>query len=313
MTGFAPGVSTFVEILGARTAARFIVSDTSQVDQFTLIRAIEASVPAQATDFFAIESVQSVSQPIVPNPWTASERAGVTEFFRGAGLAAPRTLADLPLENYSKWLLVSANSSTYAPGTQVYLTLTSEPLILASVMVGDDGTANLAGTIPVEYLTAGEHRVRLVGIRALEGVSVDDEGAIGLSAELLGEIERFDLGTQATVAVFGQNVDGAQHLALRVVPLIPVAPWWTLWLILGGALISLAMRFTPRRAVRIRRITSIVVSIVALLPAIILGWISTVTAVVWWGLGFGLAAVALSAAGPYRQADADTPDSSRRS
>ena len=312
MTGFAPGVSTLIEILGTRTAARFVVSDTSQVDQFTLIRAIEASVPTQATDFFAIESVQPVSQPIVPRPWTSSERAGATEFFRGAGLPTPQTLADLPLENYSNWLLVSANASTYAPGTNVYLTITSEPLILASVVVGADGTANLAGTIPVEYLTAGEHRVRLVGIRALEGVSVDDEGAIQLSPELLGEIERFDLGTQATIAVFGQNLDGAPHLALRVIPLVPVAPWWTLWLILGGALISLAIRFTPRRAVGIRRVTSIVVGAVALLPAIILGWLSTVTAVAWWGLGLGLAAVALSAVGPYRHANAEKPASSQR-
>lgn len=311
--GFQPGVTTYIEILGARTAARFVVSDTTQIDQFTLIRAIEASVPTQAANFFAIESVQPVNQPIVPAAWTIEERAGVTEFFAGAGLPEPRTLADLDVNDYSQWLLVTANSSTYAPGTQVYLTLTSEPLVLASAVVGRDGTANLSGTLPVEFLTAGEHRVRLVGIRALDGVSVDDEGEVQVSPELLEEIERFDLGTQATIAVIGPNTQGANHVALRVIPLIPVAPWWTLWLILVGALIALAVRFVPVRTTRVRRITNVVIGAVALVPAVILGWLSTVTAVVWWGLGLGLAAVALSALGPYRKADKDEPAGSRRS
>jgi hypothetical protein len=257
--------------------------------------------------------VQSVNQPIVPAAWTPQERAGVTEFFAGAGLAEPRMLADLDLDDYSQWLLVTANSSTYAPGTQVYLTLTSEPLVLASAVVGRDGTANLAGTLPVEFLTAGEHRVRLVGIRALDGVSVDDQGEVQVSPELLEEIERFDLGTQATIAVIGANTQGANHVALRVIPLIPVAPWWTLWLILVGALIALAVRFVPVRTTRVRRIANVAIGAVALVPAVILGWLSTVTAVVWWGLGLGLAAVALSALGPYRKADKDELAASRRS
>jgi hypothetical protein len=95
--------------------------------------------------------------------------------------------------------------------------------------------------------------------------------------------------------------------------LIPVAPWWTLWLILGGALISLAIRFTPRKTVRVRRIASIVLGAVALVPAVILGWLSTVTAVVWWGVGLGLAAVALSALGPYRKVHKDRLADSRPS
>lgn len=312
LRGFQPGVTTYIEILGARTAARFVVSDTTQVDQLTLIRAIEASVPTQSANFFAIESVQPVNQPIVPVAWTTEERAGVTEFFAGAGLPEPSTLADLNLDDYSQWLLVTANSSTYAPGTQVYLTLTSEPLVLASAVVGRDGTANLSGTLPVEFLTAGEHRVRLAGIRALDGVSVDDEGSVQISPELLEEIERFDLGTQATIAVIGPNTQGANHVALRVIPLIPVAPWWTLWLILVGALIALAVRFVPVQTTRVRRITNVVIGAVALVPAVILGWLSTVTAVMWWGLGLGLAAMALSVLGPYQKAHKDRPAGSRR-
>ena len=311
--GFQPGATTYIEILGARTAARFVVSDVSEIDSFTLSRAIEASMPTQSADFFALDSVQPVNQPTVPRAWTPDERGGVAEFFAAVGLATPRSLADLNLEDYSQWLLVSANSSTYAPGTQVYLTLTSEPLVLASAVVGQDGTVSISGTLPVEFLTVGEHRVRLVGIRALEGVSVDGEGEIQLTPELVREIERFDLGTQATIAVVGANEQGATHVAMRVIPLVPIAPWWTLWFILVGALIALALRLTAVRTTRIRRVSTVVIGVVALLPAVILGWLSTVTVVVWWGLGIGLASVVLSALGPYRKAREDEPAGSRRS
>jgi uncharacterized repeat protein (TIGR02543 family) len=310
--GFLPGATASIEILGARTAARFVVSDVTGLDSFTLSRAIQESMPTQATNFFAIDSVQPVNQPTVPMPWTPYERTGVAEFFAGVGLAAPRSLADLNFDDYSQWLSLTANASTYAPGTQVYLTLTSKPLVLASAVVGRDGTVSISGTLPVEFLTAGEHRVRLVGIRALDGVSVDDEGGVQISPEVLEEIERFDLGTQATIAVLGPNAQGGTHAALRVIPLVPIAPWWTLWFILVGALVALAFRLAPVRTTRIRRVSTVVIGVVALLPAVILGWLSTVTVVVWWGLGLGLASVVLSALGPYRKARGDEPAGSRR-
>jgi uncharacterized repeat protein (TIGR02543 family) len=312
LQGFTPGASTRIEILGARTGARFVVSETSLIDQVTLIRAIEASVPAQAANFFSIESVRAVDQPLVPPAWTREERTGVTEFFAGAGLPEPKNLGDLNLQNYANWLLVTAKSSSYAPGTLVYLTLTSEPLILGSAVVGKDGTATLSGTIPVEFLTAGEHRVRLVGIRALDGAFVDGEGEIQVTAELLSEIERFDLGTQATIAVIGENTQGANHVAMRIIPLIPVAPWWTLWFILAGVLLSGAARLVPLGAVRVRRVASIAIGVAALLPAVILGWLSTVTLVAWWGLGLGLAAVVVAAVGRYRTSERELAPTSRR-
>ena len=76
----------------------------------------------------------------------------------------------------------------------------------------------------------------------------------------------------------------------------------------------LAFRLAPVRTIRIRRVSTVVIGVVALLPAVILGWLSTVTVVVWWGLGLGLASVALSALGPYRKAREDEPAAgSRRS
>jgi uncharacterized repeat protein (TIGR02543 family) len=309
LQGFAPGASTLIEILGARTAARFVVPEANRLDQFTLIRAIESSVPTQAADFFAIDSVQPIAAPLPTPAWNRTQREGITEFFAGAGLGEPSNLSDLNLDDYDTWLLVSASSSTYAPGTEVYLTLTSQPLVLASAVVADDGTAQLSGTLPVEFLSAGEHRVRLVGIRALDGASVDDEGSVRLSDDLLSEIERFDLGTQATIAIMGDNPNGASHVALRVIPLIPTAPWWTLWFIAVGLAIALVLRMARLSRPVSRRVISAILVIGSSVPAVVLGWLSTVTAVVWWAVGLGLIGAVVAAIGPYRQSK---PQASRQ-
>lgn len=298
--GFAPGAGTILEILGARTAARFVVTEATLVDSFVLQRAIEESIPAQATNFFSIERVQPALQPLVPRSWSVEDRAGISEVFEASGLPAPRNLAELEVSPDSQWILVEAKSSTYAPGTEVYLTLTSEPIVLASAVVDRDGEAILTGTVPTELLTLGEHRIRLVGIRALDGAFVEEDGTVGITDELLAEIQRFDLGTQSTIAIYGENPDGASHTALRVIPLVPEAPWWTLWLILAAAVVGLLTRFIPDRRPRFRRIGSSALALGLAIPGVILGWLSTVVTVTWWALGLGLLGALLAALGPYR-------------
>ncbi len=293
--GFQPGASTRIEVLGARSGARFVVSETVQVDSFTVIRAIQNSIPTQAADFFALEDVrESTVPPIAPAPWTGPEREAIGEFFEAAGLPSPLSLADIDTSGFTQWVQVTGSASTYQPGSVVYLTLTSDPLVLSSAVVADDGTVVLSGALPVEWLSAGEHRVRLVGVRSLDGVSVDDQGEIQLSTELMEEIQRFDLGTQSTIAVSGSNPEGGAHVALRVVPLVPVAPWWTLWFILAGLLLVGAARYAGVLPTTGRRILGGVVVVLAAVPAVILGWLSTVTAVTWWGLGLGLIAAVVS-------------------
>lgn len=307
MGGFyPPGSSTFVEILGARTGARFVVTEANVVDSFALIRAIENSVPAQSSDFFALAEVRPGGRPEVPAPWSPEKREVVTEFFAGSGLDAPVTLADLDVEQYETWLQVSGSAQTYAPGTVVYLTVTSQPLVIGSAVVDRNGFVEIAGAFPAEWLVAGEHRIRLVGIRALEGVTVDDQGEIQLSDDLMTEIQRFDLGTQSTIAVVGSNESGATHTALRVVPLVPDAPWWLLWFIaLGFALVSL-IRYRGGLASTTRRVLGAMTIVLSALPGVILGWLSTVTAVTWWALGLGLLASVVSWFVPQRSQRAES-------
>lgn len=298
---YPPGSSTLVEILGARSAARFVVTEANVVDTFALIRAVENSIPTQAADFFALSEVRVAERPQPPAPWTNDERDQVNEFFAGSGLDNPLSLADINVDAYSRWVAVSGSAQTYAPGTVVYLTVTSQPLIIGSAVVGRDGFVEIAGAFPADWLTLGEHRVRLVGIRALDGVSVDDQGEVQLSDELMTEIQRFDLGTQSTIAVIGSNESGGQHTALRVVPLVPEAPWWTLWLILAGFLLVGVARYRGVLFSRGRRMLGGSAVVASAVPAVILGWLSTVSAVVWWAVALGLVAGLVSWFIPERQ------------
>lgn len=314
LSGFASGQSTRIEVLGSRTGARFVLTDTAVVDTFTVVRAIRQSIPTQSADFFALEDVGPGAMPTGVTPWTPQQRDAITEFFAASGLGAPQSLADIGMNQYSSWVRVQGSAETYLPGSVVYLTLTSTPLVIASAVVDADGTVTVAGSLPVDWLASGEHRVRLVGIRSLDGVSVDSEGVVQLSDELVQEIERFDLGTQATVAVIGPNAEGANHVTLRVVPLVPVAPWWTLWFLALGFVIVAGLRYRGALATRSKRITGSVAVLLSATPAVILGWLSTVTAVVWWGLGLGLFAAAVSWFVPQRsgQKQQSTTQGSRR-
>jgi len=154
--------------------------------------------------------------------------------------------------------------------------------------------------LPADGSEAGQHRVGLVGIRALDGVTVDDQGEIQLSTELMVEIERFDLGTQSTIAVVGSNESGGFHTALRVVPLVPIAPWWTLWLILAGLVLVGFSRYRGWLSTRSQRLIGSLVVAASAVPAVVLGWLSTVTVVVWWAIGLGLIAAVMSWLVPVR-------------
>jgi len=257
------------------------------------VRAMSASIEAQRSDFFSIDSVDVATQPVVPDEWDEQERDSANRLFEASGLPEPALLTDLDPASFSDWVFVQTRADTYVPGSTVYLTLTSEPVVLAEAVVDRNGEVVISGTVPAEFLTAGEHRVRLVGIRALDGAIVSEDGEIQVSPELLNEIERFDLGTQSTIAFFGSNPTGGVHTAVRVIPLIPTAPWWTLWII-GGVflLMTVLRRWGPVRKRSAHTIASAAV-LVSAVPAVILGWLSTVTAVVWWGLGLGLLATVL--------------------
>jgi hypothetical protein len=301
LSGFRPKASTRIEVLGARSGSRFVVTEATQVDSITLMEAITASMPTQAADFFSLDNVFPTVAPTIAPAWLPEQRAAIAEFFAAAGLAAPQSLADLEGQNYTDWVQVSGSAETYVPGSIVYLTVTSEPLVIASAEVARDGRVVLTGSIPVEWLQAGEHRIRLVGIRSLDGVSVDDQGDIQLSAELMDEIQRFDLGTQSTIAVVGENLTGGEHVAMRVVPLVPIAPWWTLWFIaLGFAVVAIA-RWRGAINSRARQVLSGLIVVASSVPGVVIGWLSTVTSVVWWAIGLGLLGAVIQGFLPLRR------------
>jgi hypothetical protein len=289
--GFAPGTGITLEVLGPRTGARFVVTSANALDAVTLIEAIKNSIPAQAADFFSLTNVRISSTPSKPSDWSDEQRLVADDYFSASGLARPISLAELDFSKFTKWIEVSSQGASYVPGSTVFLTLTSTPLVIAEGTVDRFGNLELTGSIPIEFLEAGEHRVRLVGIRSLGGVAVDENGEIVISPETLEEIRRFDLGTQATVRLGGLTPEGDYLNAIRVVPLQPIAPWWTLWFILAGLIITVAARRRHYTDTRLKLGLAAALSLVSALPAVIIGWLSTVTLVTWVGLALGLVAM----------------------
>ena len=281
-------------MLGSRTGARFVATTANIVDSITLIEAIRASVPAQAADFFELTSVAVGSEPAQGEPWTERQQLVAYDYFQASGLELPVKLSDLDFGQFENWIQVSTRASSYVPGSTVFLTLTSTPVVVAQGTVDRFGNIELTGSFPLEYLELGEHRVRLVGIRALGGVSVDEAGEIQISQQTMEEIERFDLGTQATVRLGGKTPEGDYLNAIRVVPLEPVAPWWTLWFILVGLIITLIARRRDWTNTRSKIFAAAGLNLASAIPAVILGWLSTVTIVAWIGLALGFITAAIT-------------------
>ena len=290
ISGFAAGVGLRIEVIGARTTARFVLSATERIDTVVLSEALRRSMPTQATDFASIDSIAPVSQPASAQSWSPEERTQADDLFAASRLPTPVLLGDLPIPADASWIRIEMRGATYLPGSRVHLTVTSDPIVLASAVVERDGTVRIVGDLPVQILPAGEHRIRLVGTRVLAGIGTDESGEIVLPDEVLAEIQRFDLGTDATVRVVGDNGLGGVHTALRVVPLDPVPPWWTLWVVLAAWLGATGLRRRGRLGGMRRRVAAHALVVLAGVPAVVLGWLATTTVVVWWGAGLAVLA-----------------------
>lgn len=304
--GFGAGTGLRVEVIGSRTMARFVLSTTERVDAVVLSEALRRSAPTQAAEFASISAVTPVARPQLPSDWSTEVRATADDVFAAARLPAPRLLTDLDIPADATWLRIEMTGATYLPGSHVHLTVTSEPVVLASVVVGRDGRVAITGDLPIDILSAGEHRIRLVGIRAFNGISTDAAGEITIPDEVLREIERFDLGTDATVRIVGDNGAGGTHTAIRIIPLDPTPPWWTLWIVAIAWMIVVVLRRRGRLEGRRGRIIGTVTVLVSGVPAVILGWIATTTEVAWWGVGLAvLAALVASVIVPRPQDRSD--------
>ncbi|MFM8508162.1 MAG: hypothetical protein ACKOBR_10830, partial [Actinomycetota bacterium] len=208
-------------------------------------------------------------------------------------LPQPTRLTDLSIPKSKKWLRVSGQADGYVPGSVVYLAVTSAPIVFAEAIVDRSGTAQLVGSFPVDLLPAGGHRLRIVGIRQIAGVTLDQEGEIRLAASTIAEIARFDIQSSATVRISGPNKWGGYHTTVRVVPLREPLPWWTLWLAGWTALLALLARLSRKLVSRRDRVIGTVLMIISALPSQYWGWVKIAYVVNYWGLGILVLGIAV--------------------
>jgi hypothetical protein len=286
--GFDPGTALRVEVIGSRTTARFVVSTLTGLDELVLIEQISRSSEGNRLDFAGIDNI-TIGSPTGPqNAWTSVERDFATDLFNYSRLNPPTKQSDLLGNSSYTWLNIEKGVRGYLPGSTVYLTATSSPLVFGEAEVGLNGEAVVTGDLAVELLGLGEHRLRVIGTRVFTDIQVDADGEVIIPDFVLDQILLFDMGTDATVIVTGNNPTGGVHTVMRVVPLDPVSPWWTLWVIGWTALLLLVGRL--RRMIRTFPEKSVASGavLVSSIPALWLGWTSTVTQVAWWGLLMGL-------------------------
>ena len=139
----------------------------------------------------------------------------------------------------------------------------SEPTLVGTVEVDADGSFAADFFIDAALVPTGEHTLQM------QGVGED------------GYVRAANLGISV-----GDS-------AVPVAAAGPFAPWWTLIFIgLGLVLFGSLRRWGPIRENFAHNLATVMVFLMAT-PAVILGWISTVTAVTWWGLALGLVAMVL--------------------
>lgn len=151
----------------------------------------------------------------------------------------------------------------FMPGTRADVWLFSDPTLVGSAIVTESGEFFAEMLVDSNLVAVGEHTIQL------QGIGED------------GYVRSANLGVSV-----GDNILATE--AERV-----YAPWWTLILIgLGLVLFGSLRRWGPIRGNLAHNLASAAVLVMAT-PAVVLGWISTVTAISWWGLALGLVALIL--------------------
>lgn len=288
ISGFAPSAGLRIEVIGSRIAGQFVLTPGEAGDPIAIAKAIEESTSRNKTEFASISEVTRILPPMADEVYSIPINQSQIDIFTASGLAKPKSLASMNFSNKTKWIMVKANATTYMPGTTIYLTVTTQPIIFAQAVVDKFGKANITGSLPIDLLENGGHSLRVVGVRSLSGVSTDKNGEIQLSDSAISEIRQFDAGTQATVLLSGQSADGGQHTAMREIPLERPVAWWTVWLALILGLLTLIVRLVRRPVGATRRLVTTIVAFVAGLPAAVLGWIN-ITYEIWIGVAIALA------------------------
>jgi hypothetical protein len=146
----------------------------------------------------------------------------------------------------------------FKPETRADVFLFSEPTLVGSVTIDEDGNFSGKFKLDPELVPVGNHTLQVQGV-----------------------------GTDGYVKAANMGVVVEDSSS-------PIAPWWTLWFILAGLLFVLVARWRRVLNTRGRHLTGTLIVLASATPGVILGWLSTVTAVVWWALGLGILASVLS-------------------
>lgn len=293
ISGFAPAAGLRIEVIGSRIAGQFVLAPGDAGDPIAVAAAIEESTARNRTPFASIEDVVRTLPPLATEVYSTKIETPQIDLFAASGLAKPQSLGSLNFGAKTKWIQVDAKAATYVPGSVVYLTVTTQPIIFAEAVVDKFGKANITGKLPIDLLESGGHSLRIVGIRSLAGVSTDANGEIKLTDEAVNEIQKFDDGTQATVILSGASADGGIHSAIREIPLDREVPWWTVWFALISGLITLIVRLWKPPVAARRRIITAAVALASGAPAAVLGWIQ-ITYEVWIGVAIAAAFAAFN-------------------
>jgi hypothetical protein len=146
----------------------------------------------------------------------------------------------------------------FKPETRADVFLFSEPTLVGSVTIDEDGNFSGKFKLDPELVPVGNHTLQVQGV-----------------------------GTDGYVKAANMGVVVEDSPS-------PLAPWWTLWFILAGFLFVLVARWRRVLKTRGRHLTGTLIVLASATPGVILGWLSTVTAVVWWALGLSILASVLS-------------------
>ena len=240
LAGFGKNSKGQVEVIGAKTLATLVVAADASIDTTAVAETIRDATGDQVGDFARLTAVSPTTRPAtVP---TVRVPLDDMSYFRLSRLGEATPLSSIDTSASQGWMHFSVDITGYKPGTTAYLAMTSSPVVFASKVVGNDGTAHLEGDMALDVLPVGVHRLRVVGDRAIGPVTSDANGEILLTAAQLAEIAMFDQGTDAAVIVSGESATGGEHIAVRIVPLDQQVPWWLVWMLAGLALVLVASR-----------------------------------------------------------------------
>ncbi len=266
LDGFVSGTSTQIKVSGSRTVGGFTLPDNmARIDTAAVGAALRDSMTREGRDFARVTEVAiskerpAALQSATPIVLSTLERKLLADM----NLVGVRTVDSTNASG--NWLTIEAKAQTYSPGSTVYLIVTSTPIVIGVAQIGADGTASLQGSVPLEMLGGGSHRVRIVGSREFGNVAANTQGAAQVPPATMEQVKLFDTDTTAVVEVIGAGSAGTTHQVVRYIALNEVrsksAPYWMMLAML--ALLLLVFYRSLRgglNSLRARLLTAVILS-----------------------------------------------------